>query len=62
LTFVSQQTNLFSQFTTIIIHVLPTIVIMATNVLQISLPKFHDGEDTDAHKLQFFPTTYEEKV
>jgi len=49
--------------------------IMATNILRISLPKFHDGddaiihigrlakvcvtngEDIDAKKLQYFPTT-----
>jgi hypothetical protein len=49
--------------------------IMVRNVLRISLPKFHDGddvvthierlakvcvtngEDIDAHKLQYFPTT-----
>jgi hypothetical protein len=61
LTFVSQQTTLFSQFTTIIIHVLPTIVIIATNVLQIPLPKFHDGDDTNAHKLQYFSTTLRRK-
>jgi len=53
----------------------PTMAIVATNILQIPLPKFHDGddaithigrltkicvmngEDTDAHKLQYFPTT-----
>jgi hypothetical protein len=52
---------------------------MAINVLQIPLPKFHDGddalthigrltkacvtngEDTDAHKLQSFPTTLQRK-
>jgi hypothetical protein len=50
-------------------------VVMVANVLQISLPKFHhgddaithigrlaklcvtNGEDTNAHKLQYFPTT-----
>jgi hypothetical protein len=50
-------------------------VVMVANVLQISLPKFHhgddaithigrlaklcvtSGEDTNAHKLQYFPTT-----
>ncbi len=50
-------------------------VVVAPNVLQIPLPKFHDGndaiihigrlakvcvmngEDIDAHKLQYFPTT-----
>jgi hypothetical protein len=58
-----------------VIHVPPTMVVVAPNVLQIPLPKFHDGndaiihigrlakvcvmngEDIDAHKLQYFPTT-----
>jgi hypothetical protein len=49
--------------------------IVVVNILQIPLPKFHDGndvvthikslakicvmngEDTNAHKLQYFPTT-----
>jgi hypothetical protein len=53
----------------------PTMAIMATNILRIPLPKFHDGddmvthigrlakvcvmngEDIDAHKLQYFPKT-----
>jgi hypothetical protein len=53
--------------------------IVVANVLQIPLPKFHDGddaiihigrlpkvcvknsEDTDAHKLQYFPTTLQGK-
>jgi hypothetical protein len=53
--------------------------IVAPNVLQIPLPKFHDGndvvthigrlakvcvtngEDIDAHKLQYFPTTLQGK-
>jgi hypothetical protein len=44
-TFVAQQTNLFSQFTTIVIIVPPAMVITAANILQIPLPKFHDGDD-----------------
>jgi hypothetical protein len=40
-----QQTNIFSQFIAIIIPMPPTMVIVATNVLQIPLPKFHDGDD-----------------
>jgi hypothetical protein len=49
LAFVAQQTNLFSQFTIIIIRVPPTMVIMVTNVLQMPLPKFHDGDDALTH-------------
>jgi len=74
-TFVAQQTNLFSQFTAIVIPMPPRMAIMATNILRIPLPKFHDGddvithigrlakvcvmngEDIDAHKLQYFPKT-----
>ncbi len=49
LTFVAQQTNLFSQFIAIIFHVPPTMVIVAANILQIPLPKFHDGDDALTH-------------
>jgi hypothetical protein len=45
----AQQTNLFSQFIAIVIHVLPTMVIVEPNVLQIPLPKFHDGCDAITH-------------
>ncbi len=48
-TFVAQQTNLFSQFITIVIHVPLAMVIVAPNVLQIPLPKFHDGNDVVIH-------------
>jgi hypothetical protein len=47
--FVVQQTDLFSQFTTIIIPMPPIMAIMATNVLQIPLPKFHAGDDALIH-------------
>jgi hypothetical protein len=58
-----------------VIYVPLTMVIVAPNVLQIPLAKFHDGddviihigrlakvcvtngEDIDAHKLQYFPAT-----
>jgi hypothetical protein len=58
-----------------VIYVPPTMAIVAPNVLQIPLAKFHDGddvithigrlakvcvtngEDIDAHKLQYFPAT-----
>ncbi len=74
-TFVAQQTNLFSQFIVAMILVPLAMAIVSANVLQIPLPKFHDGddvvihigrlakvcvingEDTNAHKLQYFPTT-----
>ncbi len=46
---VAQQTNLFSQFTIGAIHVPLAMAIMATNVLWISLPKFHDGDDGIIH-------------
>ncbi len=52
-------------------------VIVVANILQIPLPKFHygddvithigtkvcvmNGEDIDAHKLQYFPTTLQGK-
>jgi len=32
-----------------VIHVPPTIAIMAPNVLQIPLPKFHDGNEAIIH-------------
>ncbi len=48
-TFVGQQTNLFSQFTVAIILVPLTMVVVVTNVLQIPLPKFHDGDDAIIH-------------
>jgi hypothetical protein len=74
-TFVVQQTNLFSQFTVVVILMPPIMVVMAANILRIPLPKFHDGndavthirrlaklgvtngEDNNAHKLQYFSTT-----
>jgi hypothetical protein len=48
-TFVAQKTNLFSQFITVVIHVPPTMAIVAPNVLQIPLPKFHDSNDVVTH-------------
>jgi hypothetical protein len=46
---VAQQTNLFSQFTIIVIPVPLAMAIVATNVLRIPLPKFHDGDDAITH-------------
>jgi hypothetical protein len=49
LTFVAQQTDLFFQFTIVVIHVIPTMAIVAANILQIPLPKFHDGDNAVTH-------------
>jgi hypothetical protein len=46
---VAQQTNLFSQFTIVVIPVPLAMAIVATNVLWIPLPKFHDGDDAITH-------------